>query len=51
MNEPHAVLQEIWVRQGMTIDDLVDEAARLLPTVAGHQTRYARSMPPWCCTT
>jgi hypothetical protein len=40
MNKLREVLQEIRGRRGMTIDDLVDEAARLLPTVAGHQTRY-----------
>ena len=40
MNEPRDVLQMIRHRQGLTIDDLVDEAARLLPTVADHQTRY-----------
>ena len=40
MNELRDVLQEIQSRQGMTIDDLVDEADRLLPVVADRQTRY-----------
>ncbi len=40
MNELRDVLQEIQSRQGMTIDDLVDEADRLLPVFAGRQTRY-----------
>ncbi len=40
MNEPRDVLQMIRARQGLTIDDLVEEAASLLPTVADHQTRY-----------
>ncbi len=40
MNELRDVLQELQSRQGMTIDDLVDEADRLLPVVADRQTRY-----------
>ena len=40
MNELLDVLRQSQDRQGMTIDDLVDEADRLLPVVADHQTRY-----------
>ncbi len=40
MSELRDVFQEIQSRQGMTIDDLVDEADRLLPLVADRQTRY-----------
>ena len=40
MNELSDVLQEIQSRQGMTIDDLVDEADRLLRVFADRQTRY-----------
>ena len=40
MNELYEVLRQSQDRQGMTIDDLVDEADRLLPVVADNQTRY-----------
>ena len=40
MNELRDVLNDVLSRQGMTIDDLVAEADRLLPVVAARQTRY-----------